>query len=259
MSHDISDILRGWEYRPDDLLVRLIEGDDGRQLMQLRLDLGVLQLECDGRPDGERPEGFESWLDLYEHHQRRHDEANAEDAGYLLGAEDCARLWREGVQYYHRYLGFWHLDMYEPCARDTARNLRLFEFVRRHATDDRIKLQFDQWRPYVIMMNTRATAMPLVMRNEFGEGLRIIEAGVDAVREFLDEYDQGHRADECAELMSLQHWRDEIVDRDRQTAAARPRSDAETLRGKLDEAIAAEEFEEAARLRDAIRRLRTQM
>ncbi len=255
MSHDISEILHRWEYHPDDLLVRVIEGDDGRQLLQIRLDLGLLQLECDGRPDGQRPEGFESWLDFYEHQQRRYEEANPDAARYILGAEDCARLWREGVQYYHRYIAFWHLDMYDPCARDTARNLRLFEFVRRHATDDRIKLQFDQWRPYVIMMHTRARAMPLVQLGELGEGLRIIEGGMDAVREFLDEYDQGDRAEECAELVSLEHWRNEIIERDRRAAAARPKSAAEILRRKLDAAIAAEEFEEAARLRDEIRRL----
>ncbi len=255
MSNDISEILRRWEYRPDDLLVRVIEGDDGRQRLQLRLDLGLLQMECDGRPDGQRPEGFESWLDFYEHQQRRHEEANPDGTSYLLGAEDCERLWREGVQYYHRYIGFWHLDMYDLCSRDTARNLRLFEFVRKHAADDRIKLQFDQWRPYVTMMHTRAKAMPFLELGEFGEGLRVIETGIDSVREFLDEYDQGDRADECAELVSLEHWHAEIIERDRRAAAARPKSAAEILRRKLDEAIAAEEFEDAARLRDEIRRL----
>jgi len=257
MSDDISDILLRWEYRPDELLVRIIVGDDGHQRLQLRLDLGLLQMECDGRPDGERPEGFESWLDFYEHEQRRYEETNTDGTDYLLGAEDCARLFREGVQYYHRYVGFWHLDMYDLCARDTSRNLRLFEFVRKHAADDRIKLQFDHWRPYVIMMNTRAKAMPLLKDSEFGQGLRQIEAGIDAIREFLDEYDQSDRADECAELVSLEHWRNEIIERNQQATAARPKSAAEILRRKLDEAVAAEEFEEAARLRDEIRRLQS--
>ncbi len=258
MSDDISDILQRWEYQPDELLVRLIQGDDGRQRMQVRLDLGVLQFECEGRPDGQRPEGCPSWLDFYEQQQRRHDEANFGGPDYLLGVDDCARLWREGVQYYHRYVGFWHLGMYEPCARDTARSLRLFDFVRKHATDDRVKLQFDQWRPYVIMMNTRARAMPLITREQFDQGLQIIEAGIDAVREFLDEYDQGDRADQCIELVSLQQWREEILERDRRAAAARPQSAADILRHKLDAAIAAEEFEEAARIRDEIRQLRAQ-
>ena len=40
---------------------------------------------------------------------------------------------REGVQYYHRYLAAFHLQRYDLVARDTARNLRLFAFVVKHA------------------------------------------------------------------------------------------------------------------------------
>ena len=39
----------------------------------------------------------------------------------------------------------------------------------------------------------------------------MIEAGIEAIREFLDEYDQGHRAEECVELVSLERWREEIL------------------------------------------------
>ena len=63
---------------------------------------------------------------------------------------------REGVQYYHRYLAAFHLQRYDLVVRDTERNLRLFAFVVEHATRQRDKLQFDQYRPYVTMMNTRA-------------------------------------------------------------------------------------------------------
>ncbi|MDZ7620273.1 MAG: UvrB/UvrC motif-containing protein [Patescibacteria group bacterium] len=258
MAHDISDILRGWDYQPDELLVRMIEGEDGRLRMQLRLDLGVLQLECDGRPDGQRPEGFESWLDYYERQQQRYDAANPEGPGYLLGAEDCARLWREGAQYYHRYIGFYHLGMYEPCGRDTARNLRLCLFIQKHAADHRVKLQFDQWRPYAIMMNTRARAMPLVALGNLVEGLRLIDEGINAVHQFLEEHGQADHADQCIELVSLQGWRAEVLERDGEVAIPGPHDQAEILRRKLDAAIAAEKFEEAARIRDEIRRLQLQ-
>jgi hypothetical protein len=165
------------------------------------------------------------------------------------------RLWREGVQYYHRYLSLWHLDEFERCARDTARNLRLFAFVRAHAEQDRHKLHFDQWRPYVTMMHTRASAMPLLKNSEPDRALAVIEAGIDAIHEFLDEYGQGHRAQECAELTNLERWRDEIL---RNGPAATGQGKIRVLRQQLDEAVAGEEFEQAARLRDEIRRLSEQ-
>lgn len=255
MSNDLSKILRDWQFRPDDVLVRIIPGDDGLGKVQLRVDLGILQMEMDGRPDGYRPEGFESWLDYYEHLQHSYDETHPDSAAFQLSEEDCLRLWREAVQYYHRYLSFWHLELFELCARDTARNLRLFAFVRAHAADERHKLQFDQWRPYALMMHARATATPLVQQKLYDEGLRAIDGGIDAIREFLDDYDQSHRAEECVELVSLERWREEILNKEQHAAASRPKSPVQMLRQKLEAAIAAEEFEEAAKLRDQIRKL----
>jgi hypothetical protein len=255
MSNDLSKILLAWPFRPEEVLVRIIPGEDGLGKVQLRVDLGILQMEMNGRPDGQRPEGFESWFDRYEQLQQAHDETHPDSAPFLLDEEDCLRLWREAVQYYHRYLSFWHLELYELCARDTARNLRLFTFVRSHAQDERHKLQFDQWRPYALMMHARATATPLIEQRLFDEGLRVIETGIEAIREFLDDYNQGHRAEECVELMSLERWREEILAKEQNAAAARPKSAAQILRQQLDDAVAAEEFEEAAKLRDQIRKL----
>jgi hypothetical protein len=253
MSHDLSHILNEWQFDPESVLVRIVPGDDGRGKIQLRVDLGILQMEMDGRPDGLRPEGFDSWLDCYQFRQQAFDEANLDSAPFSLSEEDCLRLWREGMQYYHRYLSFWHLDLYELCARDTTRNLQLFAFVRAYARDERHKLQFDQWRPYVIMMHARAVATPLFDQRLHDDGLRVVEAGIEGIREFLDEYNQSHRAEECVELTSLERWRDEILRSEELAAASRPKSVLQLLRRDLDAAIVAEEFELAARLRDQIR------
>ncbi|MEN6451118.1 MAG: UvrB/UvrC motif-containing protein [Thermoguttaceae bacterium] len=255
MSNDLSSILGQWEFKPDGVLVRVIDGDDGRKKIQLRLDLGILQMEMDGRPDGLRPEGFESWLDYFEHREAEREESRPDEDPLTLSEQDCLQLWREAVQYYHRYISFWHLERYELCARDTARNLRLFGFVRDHVSNDRHKLQFDQWRPYVLLMHSRAVATPFLQQRLYEDGLRAIEAGIDGIREFLDEYDQGRRADECTELVTLERWRDEIISKEQQAAARRPKTAIEILRQKLDAAVAAEEFEEAARLRDQIHEL----
>ena len=54
---DIGHILKGWEYEAGTINVRRITGNDGQPKLQMRLDLGLLQMEMDGRPDGERPHG----------------------------------------------------------------------------------------------------------------------------------------------------------------------------------------------------------
>lgn len=256
MSHDLTHILSDWPFQPEEVLVRIIPGDDGRSKIQLRVDLGVLQMEMEGRPDGVRPKDCESWLEYYEQRQQAHDEAHPDTASFMLEEKDCLRLWREAMQYYHRYLSFWHLDMFERCAGDTARNLRLFDFIRSHAPSEGLKLQFDQWRPYVLMMHARAVATPLLQQRMVKEGMRAIEAGIDAIRDFLDEYGQGHRAEECIELMSLEQWREELLSAEQRAKENHPKSELDVLREKLEAAVTAEEFEEAAGLRDEIRKLK---
>jgi hypothetical protein len=255
MSQDISRILQGWDFDPEELIVRIVVGDDGQEKIQLRLDMGLLQMELNGRPDGQRPEGHESWLDYYEHQQRMHDLANPDSVPFVLEDADCARLWREGIQYYHRSLSCWHLERFELVVRDTARSLRLFTFVRTYGQTERAKLQFDQWRPYVTMMHTRSIATPLVREGEYDRALQVIEAGIDAIHEFLDEYQQSQRAEECVELVNLERWRDEVRQERRRQGGTTPEDALDDLRRQLQEAVAAEKFEEAARLRDEIRRL----
>jgi len=46
--------------------VRLIEGADGEPRIQVRLDLGIIQMHTEGRPDGQRPNGFGSLLEYFE-------------------------------------------------------------------------------------------------------------------------------------------------------------------------------------------------
>jgi len=109
----------------------------------------------------------------------------------------------------------------------------------------------------VAMMHARAVATPLLQQRLVNEGLQAIEAGIETIREFLDEYDQGHRAEECVELESLEQWREEILAAEQRAVENRPKSKLELLRRRLEAAVAAEEFEEAARFRDQIRKLKT--
>lgn len=264
MSPDIEPILKDWPFRPDDVTVRLVEGEDGRRKIQLRLDLGVLQMEIDGRPDGRRIHECDSWLEYHQRRQNEHDAAHPDGKPYLLEPEDCAELQREGVQYYHRYISFWHLQRYELCARDTLRNLRLFAFVREHARNDRDKLQFDQWRPYVTMMHARAVATPLVELEQWEAAAGVLDAGIRGIERFLEDYNQTERAAQVGELRFLQQWKDEIlsehpVKSDAATAEA-TRLETKTtdrtsdLRQQLKQAIIEERYEDAARLRNQLKR-----
>ena len=110
MSDDISKILREWPFVRNAWTCRIIHGEDGRERIQLRVDLGILQMEMDGRPDGAQPEKRESWLKHYQHLQEAHDAAHLDSPPFELDSEALGRLWFEGSQYYHRYVCLWHLE-----------------------------------------------------------------------------------------------------------------------------------------------------
>ena len=72
MSFDISHILSDWPFKPGEVTARRIVGADGQEKIQVRLDLGLLQMEASGRPDGQRPHGHESLLAYYEYLLQKH-------------------------------------------------------------------------------------------------------------------------------------------------------------------------------------------
>jgi hypothetical protein len=245
VSQDIGPLLDDWEFRPDELQVRVITGNDGKEKIQMRIDLGLIQMEYSGRPDGVRPEGYES---LLEFHEARAEQARANGVRFELTADECAGLMREGLQYYHRYLSAFHLERFEVAARDTQRNLRLFAFVGEYASRERDKLEFEQYRPYVLMMNARALASQVLKAGDHKAALAQIDLGIDAIRQFLREYGQEEREAKCSELRFLIRWRNELE-------RERPVGVLERLEQQLELSVVLEDYEEAARLRDQIRRL----
>ena len=152
--------------------------------MQLRIDLGILQMEMTGRPDGQRPHNCES---LLEYHRRRAERAGARGEDYELTAEQCNELQQEGIQYYHRYLSLFQITDFAGVVRDTQRNLDLFAFVSEHAERDELIWSFQQFRPYVLMMNTRAKASILLGEGKFADAMREIEQGRDTIQEFFQQ------------------------------------------------------------------------
>ncbi len=244
MSQDLNDLLEGWGHEPGQIKVRKIMGSDGKEKVQLRLDLGLIQMEMSGRPDGTRPKSCES---LLTYHQGRAMASERKSETYQLTPDDCGELQQEGIQYYHRYLSLFQLEEYPAVARDTARNLELFSFVREHTDREDIVWAFDQFIPYVQMMNTRARASIELEKRRVDAALKEIDKGRDLIVAFYNEHEQAD-AEKSAELAFLDEWRDEL-------RAKQPVSKLEKMRREMESAISQEAYERAAQLRDEIKAL----
>jgi len=249
MDFDISHILGIWDYKPGQVMVRRFKTKDGRELIQLRVDLGVLQMHATGRPDGKRPMGHDSWFDFYldrlEEHRGQH---GGEDEGFVLSAEDCTRLHMESVQYHHRYICLLQLEDFDGVLRDTERNLELFDFVEEFADSSENSWLFQNFRPQCLMMQTRALVSQKLKDNEHAGALAELDEGIEAIREFYREYSMTEQLEQSGEIASLEGWRAEL-------SSHKPLSEREKLEHALQEAVRKEDYETAARMRDALRKL----
>jgi hypothetical protein len=248
MSKDIALILHGWDYNADEVTVRKILGIDGRQKIQMRLDLGVLQMEITGRPDGRRPQGFDSLLDFQLDRLQRHRDQCGDDMEFALDNDECSGLKQEAMQYYYRYLSLFHLGEYEDVLRDTDHNLQLFDMIKQYAQEEIDRLGMEQFRPYVLMMNTRARACLSLEDRKFDQALNQIDEGIYQIEEFLREIEREELIENCREIVFLQEWSERI-------RTNRPLSREEQLRQELRSAVETENYERAAQIRDEIRSL----
>lgn len=249
MSSDITPILNQWPYEPGKINVRLIDGEDGDPRIQLRLDLGILQMRTSGRPDGQRPHGFESLLEYHESRLDEHVDEKGSASGFALSEEDCRELREEAVQYYHRYVCLMVLEDYDGVVRDTTRNLRLLDVCSRHAANEGDRHILEQFRPYITMMRARALASQALSDNEPKAAIHAIDEGLAALHQYFHEHGEAETFEQAAEVQILKGMRDALTPK-------LPISQQAELRARLESALKSENYELAAILRDELNSIR---
>lgn len=250
MNFDISHLLEHWDYQPGQVVVRKFVGKDGQEKIQLRVDLGLLQMNAQGRPDGKRPFGHPTLFDFYLAKLQQHRQNNdGSDDSFILKAEDCARLQMEAFQYHHRYICLLQLEDHAGVLRDTSRNLKVFDFVQEFADDDELAWTLQQFRPQVLMIHTRALATQYLQTEEFSAAIKEIEAGIEKLREFYESSSRQDLMAHSPEINGLQHWLEEVNRK-------RPLSKREQLEQDLNDAVKEEDYERAAKVRDALKKLK---
>lgn len=265
-SKDLTPILRGWEYEPGTINVRKITGSDGMPKLQMRLDLGLLQMELDGRPDGRRPHGCDSLLDYYEKRLRDYCRKHGTELGFSLSGSQCQSLREEAMMYYHRYLSLFVLGEFDGVARDTERNLRVLDLCGKYASSEQDRLVLEQYRPYILMMYTRSRASVEMeagkkleekgatgpaaaqMLRHYRSALKIVRHGLRDLKAFFTRFGQPEAYRHSNEVRILKRFGREI-------RAKLPVDTRRELQKQLQKAIKSERYEDAARLRDELERL----
>jgi tetratricopeptide (TPR) repeat protein len=251
-NQDISSILKNWDYHPESN-VRKIVGEDGAQKLQVRVDQGafqgILQLNLDGRPDGSRPHDAEFVLDHYCESAKAHEARNkGKEEGFELDRPSCQELFDESARVYGRYVFLLQLKEYDRVIRDTERNMKLFEFVHTYASheDDRQNLQ--KWWPYILRIHATARAMLAFEEKRFDESVEILGEAKEKIEDLTEVDAEEFEVEKERSGRALDELAEELRNR-------KPLSRREQMQKDLEEAVAEENFEKAAEVRDKLRDL----
>ena len=222
MKTDLTDLLAQWPHDPHETSVRLLEGQDGRPILQIRLDLGVLQLEMTGRPDGQ-------------------PSVLPKEAGDTLNAELAAAVAGEISQYDTRTRALMLLGEFGLAAQDADHMVsasRTLLESGHHEHTVALLAHSLTLRSRAMAEASLATQRPDLARMALDRGLEELEAllGVDALSS-------------SNEAQLLNGMRDLLVPR-------LPASQRAELQERLRLALAAENYELAAILRDELRLMR---
>lgn len=249
MGQDITGILNDWPFKPSRVNVRRIVGDDGQEKIQMRLDLGLLQMVLTGRPDGQRPHGQESLLEYYELKLQQYKVAHdGDDVGFELDDSACANLRAEGLMYYHRYLAQFVLEDFGSVERDTRRNLRMFDFCNRFGKEESDRFALEQYRPYVLMMHARGIAYVALTDNRVRAAIEAVKDGILKIESFYRRMGHDEAIEHCGQIALLRLLCKDIE-------AKIPVDPLSKLRTKLAQAVSEERYEDAAAIKVQILRV----
>jgi hypothetical protein len=246
MSADITDLLREWEFDSDNQ-IRIVQADDGRQVLQVRQPMGIEQYELDGRPDGKKPFGRDTALEEYQSRLENYRASHGGDEGFALSHDDFATLQGEGVLFYFRYLVLFQIGDFVRTSRDTDHNLSLFSLVEKYGDNDEDRKELLQYKPYVVRMNAIARAMISLHKEMKSAAEDILNNAINAIEGMGDIDTPAFQFERVRSLNYLKATLKQIHEK--------KDSPIEALKSELQSAIEDEEYEKAASLRDRIREI----
>ncbi len=235
----IDHILSQWAYKPTTVCARICEGADGRDVLQMRVDMGLLQMELDGRPDGDQPHGYDTYLDYLL------NKVEQEGDGFVLSDSQCVEVDREFVQFYHRRVCWLKLLRYREAVEDSDHTLALMDLCLCHSPDENWTMSHEQYRPFVLFHRVQAAALAELEEDGPEAAVQEISRGLRSLRELLQEHELDEPTEGGEIVQRLVQFRESLRE---QYEVGR------TLDEQLDDAVVAEQYELAARLRDKLQR-----
>lgn len=259
MSKDISSILSKWPVDEASCAARVITSATGQPLIQLRLDCGLLQMHLDGRPDGEQPHGYKTFLQYIQEQLTTSGETDEDtDSTTASPRRIWAELDREMSQFYHRRQALLEIarhsqnegkpdlarNYYERAAQDADYTLGAMDFVCEYCDDEDYVGTHEQSRPFVLWHRTTAVAQLQVIGQDFDEAIEQIKCGIAEITKVYEDNGLDKWLDHDQSIAELKELERHI---------RRRYGVKTTLNEQLSQALAKEDYESAVKIRDQLK------
>lgn len=224
---DLSAFLAAFPYVPGRVQARMVPAHDGRTVVQVRIELGVLQMEYEGRPDG-----LPSVLD---------------DERSLAEPSHAADLRIEVAQIQQRAVALLSLGEPQQALRDSDRVLSALRRLAQQAPAAE-----REWaegaRFSALVFRTRAAVAVCLQQGRTRDAMSAIDGGLQLLEVQAERLGIGEQFDRLADVRALQTLHDSLQPQ-------LPPAQRAELEARLAAAVRAENYELAAILRDELRRM----
>jgi hypothetical protein len=256
VSKDLTAILTAWPLNTKSVNARIITCRDGETQLQIRLDCGILQMFLDGRPDGQRPHKCQTMLEYME---RTISTTSKSDKAKKFTRREWTELDREMTQYYHRRVGLLtvarnaqeidkNMDLAASCYRRAVRDaeftLQAMDFIHEHCDDDEFVEIHERFRPFVLWHRTIAMTQQKILDNDFDLAIEQVKMGMGNIAKVYEDHGLAKWLKHDPSMLELKQLEKQI--RKRYNIKA-------TLDEQLQEALANENYEKAADIRDQLK------
>ena len=255
-SFDFADLLLAWPWEPGRLNVRFIDGETDEKLLQVRLELGILQMPVTGRPDGLCGEklaeavetalfGLNSCTPCATMLQATVD---CLQDGEVLPSELCLALRNEMALFEYRALMLSELQDTENAIADIAHGIQICNILSTSAAleSDRRNGLYARIRQEMLL--GRLHAAQAVSAGAQPQAREAIVVALEAIRKTLAALGEENSFAQREEVRVLHGMLEMLVPR-------LPASQRIELQDRLARAVAEENFKLAAILAAELRQL----
>src|SRR6267378_3123381 len=162
-----------------------------------------------------------------------------------MDEEQCQEADREFVQYYHRRISWLALRNYAKAVEDADYTLAFMDFVKENSPNDEYTQAHEQYRGFVTFQRTQGAAALALEQNNAEAAIDEVRKGLERLKVFFSAFGAEEQMEDDGMVQHLRKIEQSLREQ---------HGIEETLQEQLARAIANENYEEAARLRDALRK-----